>query len=165
MKINKLFLLFLIIGVIPTTKTQAQKAWSGDLTIENLQEFASGEYTEVQGSIVLKNYSEVDLTILEKLQKCTGNIDILENTKLESLKGLENLLEVGGRFSILENPELYSYCALSKTLVIDGIQGVEISKGIIERWEIQDNGFNPSLMSLQNKSCSSQKFTDWCFSC
>jgi len=151
--------------MVNTVKTRAQKAWIGDLLTENLQEFASGQYTEVQGSITIENYNGVDLKVLTTLQKCTGNIDIFENTKLESLQGLENLQAVGGRFSIIENSELYSYCALKKSLVTDGIQGVEISKGIIEKWEIEKNGYNPSLMNLQYKDCLMQKFSDFCFSC
>ncbi|MCL5246915.1 hypothetical protein M4I21_13920 [Cellulophaga sp. 20_2_10] len=146
-------------------KTQAQKIWKGDLLTEHLQDFASGAYTEVEGAITIEEYEGVDLTVLKTLEKCSGNIIISDNKKLESLKGLENLKEVGGSFSILENAELYSYCALQKELISAGIKGVEITKGIIEKIETLDNGYNPSIMSLQNKKCSALKFKELCFSC
>ncbi|WP_179376114.1 hypothetical protein [Winogradskyella wichelsiae] len=142
-----------------------QKIWIGNLTTKNLEEFASGMYTEIDGSIMIENYDGLNLILLKTLQKCAGNIEIGNNENLESLKGLENLQIVGGRFSILNNPELYNYCTLQKILINKGIKGVEISKDIIEKWEIEDNGYNPSLMNLQNKNCSIPKLPDFCFSC
>ncbi|MGJ8734249.1 MAG: hypothetical protein ACSHW4_13920 [Cellulophaga sp.] len=165
MQLDKLILLLVITITMGIVKTQAQKKWQGDLLTENLQDFASGAYTEVEGTITIEEYEGVDLTVLETLEKCSGNVSISDNKKLESLKGLENLKEVGGSFLITNNPELYSYCALQKELISTGIKGVEISKGIIEKMETQDNGYNPSIMSLQNRKCSAVKFEDFCFSC
>ncbi|WBU89726.1 hypothetical protein [Cellulophaga omnivescoria] len=165
MQLDKLILVLVITITLGIVKTQAQKIWKGDLAIENLEDFTSGEYTEVDGNIIIEEYQGTDLTVLTKLEKCSGNIVISDNEKLESLKGLENLKAVGGSFSLINNPELYSYCALQKELITTGIKGIEITKGIIEKIETQDNGYNPSIMSLQNNKCSAVKFRDFCFSC
>jgi hypothetical protein len=165
MKINKLLWLLLITVMMNTVKTQAQKAWTGNLLTKNLKDFASGNYTEVQGTITIEDYEGVDLTVLEGLQKCSGNITISKNQKLESLKGLENLLEIGGKIVIKKNPELYRFCSLKKQLLEEGIKGEEISKDIIEKVDIERNGYNPSFMNLQNKDCYSHKIPDFCFSC
>ncbi|MGG6230495.1 hypothetical protein [Tenacibaculum sp. SDUM215027] len=165
MKINKLLWLLLITVMMNTVKTQAQKTWTGNLLTKNLKDFASGNYTEVQGTITIEGFKGVDLTVLEELQKCSGNITISKNQKLESLKGLGNLLEVGGKIVIKKNPELYRFCSLKKQLLEEGIKGEEISKGIIEKVDIERNGYNPSFMNLQNKDCYSHKISDFCFSC
>lgn len=165
MQLDKLILVLVITITLGIVKTQAQKIWQGDLAIENLEDFTSGEYTEVDGNIIIEEYEGTDLTVFTKLIKCSGNIVISDNEKLESLKGLENLKEVGGCLSLTNNTELYSYCALQKELITTGIKGVEIAKGIIEKIDTQDNGYNPSIMSLQNNKCSAVKFRDFCFSC
>ncbi|MBJ2175854.1 hypothetical protein JBL43_16490 [Aureibaculum sp. A20] len=163
MKIYKLIIIVIIL--FNYGNAQAQKIWVGDLITENLEEFHSGKYTEVEGAITIDNYEENNLEVLKNLEKCTGDVNISNNEKLISLQGLENLQFVGGKFSIIKNPDLYNYCALQKTLVKEGIRGEEISKDIYDKWNTEDNGFNPSLMNLQNENCSTPNLKDLCFSC
>jgi len=66
---------------------------------------------------------------------------------------------------IKKNPELYRFCSLKKQLLEKGIKGEEISKGIIEKVDIERNGYNPSFINLQNKDCYSYKISDFCLSC
>ncbi len=165
MKIAKLLLSIIMTLVCANTSAQEQKVWSGNLSTEKLEEFSIGKYTEVQGNITIRDYQKEDLNLLLTLQKCTENIIIRDNKKLESLKGLENLLVVGGKIVIKKNPELYRFCSLQKKLLDEGIKGEEISKGIIEKVDIERNGYNPSYMNLQNKDCYSYKIEDFCFSC
>ncbi len=160
------FLIALITMIsVTVVKAQEPRIWKGDLNTKDLKAFSVGKYTSVAGTITIENYKGNDLKVLKRLQKCTGSIRILGNKKLTSLNGLEYLEFVGGKFSILDNPELYSYCALQKKLIYQGIQGVEISEGIIEKLETEDNGYNPSIMSLRNKNCKGYKMPDFCFSC
>ena len=46
-----------------------QKIWIGNLTTKNLEEFASGMYTEIDGSIVIENYDGLNLILLKQLIK------------------------------------------------------------------------------------------------
>lgn len=165
MKINKFLLLVTLVFVLMSANAQEKKIWSGDLLTEHLDDFFAGKYTEVQGEITIENFSKKDVSVLQTLQKCTGNIVIEKNKNLESLKGLENLRVVGGKIVIKKNPELYRFCSLQKQLLDEGIKGEEISKGIIEKIDIERNGYNPSLMNLQHKDCYTHKMEDFCFSC
>lgn len=163
MKVYKVIVV--TISLMISYNVKAQKIWEGDLLTKDLIEFNTGKYTEVNGSITVKNYTKKDLSLLKKLEKCTGSIYILDNKALENLNGLENLKIVGGKFSIIKNPELYGYCALQKTLLNQGINGVKLNKRVIEKFETEDNGYDPSLTSLQNKKCTGFKFEEFCFSC
>lgn len=165
MRITRLLLSITITLVYTITRAQEQKIWSGDLSTEKLEEFSAGKYTEVQGNITIREYQKEDLNVLQTLQKCTGDVTIRGNKKLESLKGLENLLVVGGKIVIKKNPELYRYCSLQKQLLDEGIKGEKISKGVIEKIDIERNGYNPSITNLLHKDCYSHKIPDFCFSC
>ncbi|TKD65908.1 hypothetical protein [Flavobacterium sp. ASW18X] len=165
MRLSKLVYLLLITVLLNSVKTQAQKVWTGNLLTQDLKDFAAGHYTEVKGTITIQDFDGVDLRPLEGLQRCSGNIVISKNQKLESLKGLGNLQEVGGKIVIEKNPELYKFCSLTKQLLEHGIKGEEISKGIMDKIDINRNGYNPELINLLNKDCSYERFRDFCFSC
>jgi len=155
-------LLFCLSSMIIT----AQKIWKGDLKTENLQAFFEGKFDEVDGSILITKYNQENLDLLKALKKSKGSIRIFNNEKLRSLDGLELLKHVGGIFYIYDNPNLYNFCALNDNLINNGIKGIEISKGIFEKWDVDNNEYDPSLMNLQNDRCSfSDPLKNWCFSC
>lgn len=164
-KLTQIFVMILLIfSYNAKINAQETKVWEGNLSTKDFNTFYTGDYIEVNGNIIIDNFDGENLNIFKKLQKCTGNIFIRNNKNLESFKGFESLQFVEGRFSITENPELYNYCALQKKLLTQGIKGVEISKGIFDKWETYDNGYNPSLMNLQNENCKITNMNSYDFS-
>lgn len=127
-----------------------EKIWNGNLSEDKLDEFLKGSYTVVKGDISIENTKLTDLKSLANLKRCEGTFYILNNDKLHRLRGLQNLDFIKGKLSIINNKDLSHYCSLNKTLINQGIVGIEIRKGIYEKVETEGNYYNPSIMDLQN---------------
>ncbi len=151
MFLRKLFFILVVFTFI--NSASAQKIWDGDLQAQQLELFYSDNYTEITGNLNIKNTNLKKLEQLHNLTKVGGNILIFNNDSLTSLEGLEELLTVGGKISIRENKHLNNYCALSKDLILSGITGEEVNKNIFDKFDTQDNEYDPDRNDIIEGEC------------
>ncbi len=61
---------------------------------------------EILGSVAISGNTIVDVSVLSKIRIIQGDLNIIRNPELQSLKQLENLKLIGEDFRIEENPKL-----------------------------------------------------------
>lgn len=188
-------------GNVVNFTTPADKEYVGDIALttqEAVNAFGENRYTKILGDLIISG-NVTDLSPLKDLQKVWnlkirytqlknlkgleglyylprfGDINIIENSKLESLEGLNNLFSVGGHFFFLNNPKLQNLKGLENletvgrrlTLEVPYLEGLNqnlrtgsfISKGLLEqnlgtrKITCEDYDFNitdaPNLNSLR----------------
>ncbi len=146
-------LFFLILCLLFFKESYAQKTWEGDLQTKQFEQFKAENYSTIRGNLEIKNSNLTNLEQLYNLIEVQGNLNVFNNDSLTSLDGLQNLILVGGKISIRENKHLNNYCALSKELLLNGITGEEVNKNIFDRFDTQDNEYDPDRMDLIDGDC------------
>jgi hypothetical protein len=132
----------------------AQNLWKGDLHTEQLTEFHQKGFSEVDGNVLVCGTYLKDLHLLENVTIVHGNCTITKNDSLDCIRGLEKLMFIEGTLSFIENKCLNDYCALSEHLLKKGIQGVKIRRKIYDRFNAEDNEYNPIISDLLRGECA-----------
>lgn len=149
---------------------------SNNPLLENLQGILAPDAAAIYGTVIIRknaslisldgmrfnetvvrliidgNPSLEDISLLSDTRQIHIYLDILNNDRLESLKGLENLVSVGnpdlslGRpdLTIWNNKSLTDFCALN-----DLFENADVFE-----WEFEKNAFNPTSNDFIEGNCA-----------
>ncbi len=112
-----------------TVNAQTSNVWEGDVYTKDLDAFAQGGYTTIEGNLEIYKTSLTNLAQLASLKVVKGDVyigiydykrDLEEgNEFLVSLEGLENLTEVSGELEIRDNEALATIEALKNLKTVN----------------------------------------------
>lgn len=114
----------------------------------NLQDISALQNVSSNGGNFDIRISETGLTNLGGLSVISGDVFLLSirfNEFLANLDGLENISSISHEVLIENNPPLTNFC---------GLTNVAQNNGIIGDYDVNTNGYNPTIQDLIDGNCS-----------